>query len=50
MAPNTYTIAHPPRPPYLKGWRELSLDQVEDATSDIDVGQDPRSAAADCAP
>ena len=27
---------------YLKGWRHLSLDQVEDATSDIDVGQDPR--------
>ena len=38
-APGTYTIAHPhrPQPP-----RDLSLDQVEDATSDIDVGQDPR--------
>ena len=44
MAPGTYTIAHPqpPQPPYLKGWRDLSLEQVEDATSDIDVGQDPR--------
>jgi hypothetical protein len=33
MAPNTYTIAHPhpPQPPYIKGWRDLSLDQVEDA-------------------
>jgi hypothetical protein len=43
-APGTYTIVHPhpPQPPYLKGWRDLSLDQVEDATSDIDVGQDPR--------
>jgi hypothetical protein len=43
-APGTYTIAHPhpPQPPYLKGWRELSLEQAEDATSDIDVGQDPR--------
>jgi hypothetical protein len=30
----TYTIAHPhpPQPPYLKGWRDLSLEQVEDAT------------------
>ena len=27
---------------YLKGWRHLSLDQVEDATSDIEIGQDPR--------
>jgi hypothetical protein len=44
MAPGSYTIAHPnpPQPPYLNGWRDLSLDQVEDATSDIDVGQDPR--------
>jgi hypothetical protein len=43
-APSTYTIAHPhpPQPPYLKGWRDLSLDQVEDATSDIEIGQDPR--------
>jgi hypothetical protein len=44
-APGSYTIAHPhpPQPPYLNnGWHELSLDQVEDATSDIDVGQDPR--------
>jgi hypothetical protein len=43
-APGTYTIAHPqpPQPPYLKGWRDLSLDQVEDATSDIEIGQDPR--------
>jgi hypothetical protein len=42
--PGTYTIAHPhpPQPPYLNGWRDLSLDQVEDATSDIEVGQDPR--------
>ena len=26
MAPNTYTIAHPhpPQPPYLNGWRDLS--------------------------
>ena len=40
-APGSYTIAHP-QPPYLNGWRDLSLDQVEDATSDIDVGQDPR--------
>jgi hypothetical protein len=44
MAPNTYTIAHPhpPQPPYLNGWRDLSLEQVEDATSDIEIGQDPR--------
>ena len=44
MAPGTYAIAHPnpPQPPYLNGWRDLSLDQVEDATSEIDVGQDPR--------
>jgi hypothetical protein len=44
MAPGSYTIAHPnpPQPHYLNGWRDLSLDQVEDATSDIDVGQDPR--------
>jgi hypothetical protein len=43
-APSTYTIAHPhpPQPPYLNGWRDISLDQAEDATSDIDVGQDPR--------
>src|SRR6516165_11788717 len=43
-APGTYTIAHPhpPQPPYLNGWRDLSLDQVEDATSDIEIGQDPR--------
>jgi hypothetical protein len=43
-APGTYTIAHPhpPQPAYLNGWRDLSLEQVEDATSDIDVGQDPR--------
>ena len=43
-APDIYTIAHPhpPQPPYLKGWRDLSLEQVEDATSAIDVGQDPR--------
>jgi hypothetical protein len=42
--PDTYTIAHPnpPQPSYLNGWRDISLDQVEDATSDIDVGQDPR--------
>ena len=39
-APGTYTMAHPqpPQPPYLKGWRDLSLEKVEDATSDIDVG------------
>jgi hypothetical protein len=45
MVPDSYTIAHtrPPQPPYLNGWRDLSLDQVEDATSDIAVGQDPRS-------
>ena len=44
MIPGAYTIAypHPPQPPYLKGWRDLSLDQAEDATSDIEVGQDPR--------
>jgi hypothetical protein len=41
-APGTYTIAHPPPPPYLNGWRDLSLEQVEDATSDIEIGQDPR--------
>jgi hypothetical protein len=43
-APSTYTIAHPhpPQPPYLNGWRDISLNQAEDATSDIDVGQDPR--------
>ena len=42
-APGTYTIAHPHPPPgYLYGWRDLSLDQVEDATSDIEIGQDPR--------
>jgi hypothetical protein len=40
--PESYTIAHPQQPPYLNGWRDLSLEQVEDATSDIDVGQDPR--------
>jgi hypothetical protein len=42
--PGSYTIAHPhpPQPPYLNGWRDLSLDQVEDATSDIEIGQDPR--------
>jgi hypothetical protein len=40
--PGSYTIAHPPQPPYLKGWRDLSLEQVEDATSDIEIGQDPR--------
>jgi hypothetical protein len=44
MAPGSYTIAHPnpPQPPYLNGWRDLSLDQVEDATSGIEIGQDPR--------
>ena len=44
MAPGTYTIAHPhpPQPPYLNGWGDLSLEQVEDATSDIEIGQDPR--------
>jgi hypothetical protein len=44
MVPGSYTIAHPnpPQPAYLNGWRDISLDQVEDATSDIDVGQDPR--------
>ena len=33
-APGTYTIAHPqpPQPPYLNGWCDLSLEQVEDAT------------------
>src|SRR6516165_5006663 len=31
-----------PQPRYLYGWRDLSLEQVEDATSDIEVGQDPR--------
>src|SRR6516165_11414342 len=43
-APGTYTIAHPhpPQPPYLNGWGDLSLEQVEDATSDIEIGQDPR--------
>src|SRR5262249_1724124 len=42
IAPGTYTIAHPhpPQPEYLNGWRELSLDQVEDAPSDIEMGQD----------
>jgi hypothetical protein len=44
MVPGSYTIAHPrpPQPAYLNGWRDLSLDQAEDATSDIDTGQDPR--------
>ena len=44
IAPGSYTIAHPqpPQPRYLNGWRDLSLDQVEDATSDIEIGQDPR--------
>jgi hypothetical protein len=44
IAPGSYTIAHPnpPQPAYLNGCRNLSLDQVEDATSDIAVGQDPR--------
>jgi hypothetical protein len=44
MVPGGYTIAHPhpPRPSYVNGWRDLSLDQVEDATSDIEIGQDPR--------
>jgi hypothetical protein len=43
MVPGTYTIAHPhpPQPSYLNGWRDLSLEQVEDATSDIEIGQDP---------
>jgi hypothetical protein len=27
---------------YLHGWRDLSLEQAEDATSDIDARQDPR--------
>jgi hypothetical protein len=31
-APGTYTIAH----------RDLSLDQVEDTTSDVKIGQEPR--------
>jgi hypothetical protein len=36
-APGTYTAhPHPPQPPYLKGWRDLSLEQVDDATSDIE--------------
>src|SRR5215831_17938636 len=44
MIPGSYTIAHPnpPQPRYLNGWRDLSLEQVEDATSDIEIGQDPR--------
>jgi hypothetical protein len=44
MVPGSYAIAHPhpPQPPYLNGWSDLSLDQVEDATSEIDIGQDPR--------
>ena len=44
MVPGSYTIAHPhpPQPAYLNGWRDLSLEQVEDATSDIEIGQDPR--------
>jgi len=44
-APGTYTIAHPnpPQPPYLNGWRDLSLEQVEDATG---TGQRPPSPAA----
>jgi hypothetical protein len=48
MAPGSYTIAHPnpPQPPYLNGWRDLSLDQVEDATSEIEIGQIHASAAA----
>jgi hypothetical protein len=37
-----YWQPNPPQPPYLKGWRDLSLEQVEDATSDIEIGQDPR--------
>ena len=43
-APDTYTIAHPhpQQPPYLNVWRDLSSEQVEDATSDIEIGQDPR--------
>jgi hypothetical protein len=43
MVPGSYTIAHPhpPQPHYLNGWRDLSLEQVEDATSDIEIGQDP---------
>ena len=44
MVPDSYTIAHPhpPQPPYLNGWRDLSLEQVEGATLDIEIGQDPR--------
>jgi hypothetical protein len=44
MVPGSYTIAHPhpPQPHYLNGWRDLSLEQVEDATSVIEIGQDPR--------
>ena len=44
MVPDSYAIAHPhpPQLPYLNGWRDLSLEQVEDATSDIEIGQDPR--------
>jgi hypothetical protein len=32
-ASSTYTIAHPhpPQPPYLKGWRDLSLEQPRSA-------------------
>jgi hypothetical protein len=43
-APGSYTIAHPhpPQPRYLHGWRVISLDQVEDTTSEIEIGQDPR--------
>jgi hypothetical protein len=43
-APDSYTITHPhpPQPRYLHGWRDISLDQVEDATLDIEIGQDPR--------
>jgi hypothetical protein len=42
MVPGGYTIAHPQHPAYLSSWRDLSLDQAEDGTSDIDVGHDPR--------
>jgi hypothetical protein len=43
-ASGSYTIAHPHplQPPFLNGWRDLPLNQVEDATTDIDIGQGSR--------
>jgi hypothetical protein len=42
LGPGDALGTHPAQPQCLNGWPRLSLDQVEDATSDIEMGQDPR--------